>query len=109
MARSDIPDVYDKGDIVTRTFSAKVGAVLTDPTALTLYVMHPRTAFASGTVDTYTWPTGTALITRTGVGLFEIDIPGTEPGTWELKWVPTGAAAGTELDWFYVAPDNFPD
>ena len=98
-------DEYDRGDIPTRTFAATVASVATDPTNLTLYVTTP-----AGVTTTYTWVSGGGAntITRTGAGAFEKDIAATQSGTWRLKWVATGTAAGAALDEFFVRSDDFP-
>jgi hypothetical protein len=95
---------FDRGDVLTRTYTSTVGGVATDPTNLTLYVTPP-----DGILETYTWVSGGVnTITRTGAGAFERDIPATQIGTWKLRWVATGTAAGAEVDAFIVRSDGFP-
>ena len=70
---------------LTNTFS--VSGVATDPTTVTLVVTDP-----TGDQDTYTQAGGDFTHTN-GTGLYSINIPCTEAGTWSYVWTGTGAAS----------------
>jgi len=83
------------GDTVSLATTFKVGAVLTDPTTITLTVRDPL-----GVSTTYTF--AAATITRDSVGAYSKQIAVGTAGTWAWLWTGTGAAAGVDEGTFTV-------
>lgn len=79
---------------LTNTFS--VSGVATDPTTVTLVVTDP-----TGDQTTYTQAGGDFTHTN-GTGLYSINIPCTEAGTWSYVWTGTGAASDVVAGTWHV-------
>lgn len=88
-------NIYDKGDLVRITGTFTVGAVLTDPTTITLTVKCP-----SGSVNIYTY--ALAAIAKTGTGVFYKDLSMDEVGYWHYEWQGTGAVESAFADYLIV-------
>ena len=95
-------NLYEQGNVVRVSVVFKNAAgVPTDPTAVTLRLRKPDT-----TVITYTYQSG-AEIVRDSAGAFHADIVVNKRGTWEYKWMGTGAVVASDENSFEVAWSNF--
>lgn len=85
-------DTYDLGDPVLLALDVTVNGVAVQPTTITLTVLLP-----DGT-------TATLAPTATAVGHYEVTYTPAIAGTFQARWVTTGAAAGSETYTFVVLP-----
>lgn len=75
-------------------------AELTDPSAVTLYIMDP-----AGVIETYTYVDSD--LTRSAEGVYFMDYTPTGPGTWRYKFQGEGDLIATSPDqMFGVAPSG---
>lgn len=83
------PTVFYPGtaELATLTNTFSVNGVATDPTTVTLVVTDP-----TGDATTYTQAGGHFTHTPAS-GIYSIDIPCTEAGTWSYQWTGTGSAS----------------
>ncbi len=91
---------YDIGDKVreTATFS-NVSGTATDPTTIKCHVENP-----AGTVTSYTYAATSGDISRSGAGVYLLDITTTGHGLYELRWAGTGTIVANVEGWFSVRP-----
>lgn len=73
---------------LTNTFS--VSGTPTDPTTITLTVTNP-----AGTSTDYTYALGE--VTRSGAGVYTMDVSCTTAGEWQYQWVATGTVSDIEI------------
>lgn len=85
MATFDVDDVA----VLSVIFAVTATGVETDPSTVALVVTTP-----SLTTTTYTYAGG--QVTKTATGRYAYQLAITESGTYEYRWVGTGAAAGAE-------------
>ena len=86
---------------ITGAFTTVAG-VAVDPTEVTLQLLLPGAA----TPVEYTYP---GTVTRTSTGNYSYRIDLTTAGTWNYRYVGTGAYVGTTGDVsFTVDPSEFP-
>lgn len=91
--------IYDFGDVARMTVEFRVDGVLTDPTTISATVKKP-----DGTVTVYTTLTVLPIV-RDSQGVYHLDVPANQPGTWTFKFAGTGAAEDIGTNSFYVQPD----
>ncbi len=90
---------YDIGDKIRETCTfANAAGTATDPTTVYCYVEKP-----SGTVTSHTYPTSTAL-SRTGTGVYLIDVITTGYGTYEIRFSSTAGVVASQETYFSVRP-----
>lgn len=89
---------YDVGDVVRVTTTFTRLGVATDPTTVTFRVKAP-----AGTLTDYVYLTDAAVV-RDSLGVYHLDLPVTAAGTWYVRSIGTGAAAGVEEIALYVEP-----
>jgi hypothetical protein len=80
---------FQVGEIAHLGATCKVLGVLTNPTTVTLQIIAPQ-----GDASSYTW--ADAEVDQDGTGLFSFDLPLTDEGTWQWRWVTSGACAGAD-------------
>lgn len=86
-------EIYDIGDKprLTTTFTDIAGA-LTDPASVVCRIKTP-----SGVTWVYTYDID-AQMTKTSAGIYNLDLPLTEAGTWAYKWNGVDAATQGTLE-----------
>ncbi len=75
---------------------------LVDPTTVTMTFIAGTGA--SPVVWTYG---GTGSIVRVSAGVYQAELPTTAPGTWQVKWIGTGACAAVTIQGFSVVSTPF--
>ena len=95
---------YNVGDQVrlTATFTDSVGAVA-DPTTVTCLVRR-RYQYPTVTTTTYTYP---ATVTKSGTGVYYVDVTPDTEGIWDYRWVATGTVIAAEESAFNVPNSEF--
>lgn len=91
-------NTYDVGDVVRITGSFAQSGSAVDPSAVTLTYRTP-----AGALVTLTYGTDAAL-ERTAAGAYRVDLPVTQTGTYQYRWVSTGTGAAAEEGRFIVRP-----
>ena len=87
---------YTVGDLVRVSTEFKVSGAATDPTTVTLKWRGP-----TGTVTAWVYLTDSQVV-KTSVGNFRADIDATLAGTYQFRWIGTGAAQGSSQSSFTV-------
>lgn len=83
---------------ITQTF--QVGGVNTDPTAITVVITDP-----TGASTTHSYQgAAPADVTRTGTGVYQLQVGCTIVGLWSYVWVGTGSASDVQAGTFTVNP-----
>lgn len=89
-------------DVATLTKTFQVAGVNTDPTTITCVIADPT---GIQTVHTYNGA-APADITRTGTGVYQLQIGGTIAGLWSFVWVGSGAVSDVDAGTWPVQPST---
>lgn len=86
--------------VLANTFS--VSGTPTDPTTVSCVITDP-----TGVATTHTYLAASpADITKTGTGVFELDVPCTIVGLWGFVWIGTGTASDVQAGTWTVHPSS---
>ncbi len=88
-------NIYSVGQVVRCSTTITVGGTNTDPSTLALTYRDP-----TGAETTVTY--ANSQIVKDAVGQYHYDIAVNYAGTYQLRWVGTGTAAGAQQDSFVV-------
>lgn len=87
-----------QGVRLTATFTADDGVTLLDPTTVTFSVKSP-----SGVTTTLTG----GQVTRVSAGVYQVDVVGSEAGSWYYRAAGTGSAQAAYEGAFRVSSSKF--
>ncbi len=95
-------NIYDVGDKVrlTATFTNAAGTA-TDPTTVTCIVQLRPGLYRS----TYTY--AGATITKSGTGVYYVDVTVDREGIWDYRWVGTGTVVAADEGSFNIPDSQF--
>ncbi len=92
-------NIYSVGQIIRLSVAITQSGSGVDPAALSLIIKDP-----TGTETTFTY--ASAQIQKDSTGNYHYDVTASYAGTYQLRWLGTGSAAGAQQDSFIVQALN---